>query len=249
MAQTPKQGRNFYEVLGVVRTATPQEIEEAFRNLARQWHPDVCPDVHEAAENFKLIAEAYEVLGDPKRRRQYDDAQAKSRRPTASAGPRRPQPTPRYRHPMDIAGLDWFPADFAELIRFVFGAAAGPASPKRAGGGSLGGGTARGSTGLDVEAELPLSPEEAHRGGAIQFSVSFPQQCPECQGRGTAVAEPCGMCGGAGTIRQGPRPVSIRVPPGVWTGTVIRVPGQGKFSPESGTSGDLCLRVRVQPCW
>jgi len=75
MARTPKQGRNFYEVLGVVRTATPQEIEGAFRNLARQWHPDVCPDVHEAAENFKLIAEAYEVLGDPKRRRQYDDAQ------------------------------------------------------------------------------------------------------------------------------------------------------------------------------
>jgi len=249
MAQTPKQGRNFYEVLGVVRTATPQEIEGAFRHLARQWHPDVCPDFHAAAENFKLIAEAYEVLGDPKRRRQYDDAQARARRCTVPNGPRQPQPRPRYRQPVDIAGLDWLPEDFAEMLRSMFGASAGPVSPKRAGGGSVGGGTVRDSTDLDVEAELPLSPEEANQGGAIQFSVSFPQQCPECQGRGTTVGEPCGTCGGAGTIRQGPRPVSIRVPPGVWTGTVIRVPRQGKFSPESGATGDLCLRVRVQPCW
>lgn len=249
MAQTPKQGRDFYDVLGVVRTATSQEIEGAFRNLARQWHPDVCPDVHEAAENFKLIAEAYEVLGDPKRRRQYDDAQARSRRSSIPTGPPQPETRPRHRQPMDIAGLDCLREDFAELIRSMFGAAAGPASPKRAAGGGVGGGTADSSTGFDVEAELPLSPEEANQGGAIQFSVSFPQQCPECQGRGTTIAEPCGTCGGAGTIRQGPRPVSIRVPPGVWTGTVIRVRGEGKFSPESGATGDLCLRVRVQPCW
>jgi len=243
MAQTPKQGRNFYDVLGVVRTATPQEIEGAFRHLARQWHPDVCPDIHEAAENFKLIAEAYEVLGDAEKRRQYDDAQARSRRRTVPTGPRRPQPTRRYRQPVNIAGLDSFPDELAELIRSMFGAAARPVSRERAASGSR-----RGSTDLDVEAELPLLPEEANHGGTVRFSVSFPQQCPECQGRGAAIGESCRTCGGAGSIRQGPRPVSVDVPPGVWTGAVIRVPGQGNLSPESGATGDLCLRVRVEPC-
>lgn len=89
MGQTPKQGRNYYEILGVVRTATPKDIEGAFRNLARQWHPDVCRDIHQAAENFKLIAEAYEVLGDPEKRRRYDRAQARSRRRRTPSGARR----------------------------------------------------------------------------------------------------------------------------------------------------------------
>jgi DnaJ-class molecular chaperone len=96
MSQLPREGRNYYEVLGVVRTATPQEIEAAFRGLASKWHPDICSDLNEAARNFKLVAEAYEVLGDPEKRQRYDHTQPMSRRPRPAPAPRwRPAVTPR----------------------------------------------------------------------------------------------------------------------------------------------------------
>jgi hypothetical protein len=102
---------------------------------------------------------------------------------------------------------------------------------------------------LDVDAELLVTPEEAQRGGAVQFKLRFSQACPECGGRGTSAAAVCGTCGGNGRIQRGPRIVTVRVPPGVWNGSVIRVPGEGKSPPDLGPPGDLVLRIRVQPCW
>ena len=73
--------------------------------------------------------------------------------------------------------------------------------------------------------------------------------CPECAGQGTANGAVCGTCGGNGRIQQGPRIVTVSVPPRVWNGSVIRVPGAGKSPPHVGQPGDLVLSIRVQPCW
>ena len=233
--------RDYYETLGVDHTATPMEIEASFRELARKWHPDVCPDVHQAATNFKLIAEAYEVLGDAEKRRLYDVAETNRRRRHASVPTTSPPQGQRAGHvglsstdaPFDLFG------GFESILESLFSsdwastaAATPPPHPE-----------------LDVEAELLLTPEEAHRGGPVQFKLRFHQACPECSARGTTAGAVCGTCGGNCRIQQGPRIVTVKVPPGVWNGSVIRVPGEGKNPPDLGPPGDLILRVRIQPCW
>jgi DnaJ-class molecular chaperone len=173
------------------------------------------------------------VLGDPEKRRRYDHDRTRSRRRLMRAPVGQPEATRRYasRSEMD---------DFASLLRSLFGTTLWEEPSIK---------SSHGRPDLDVETELPLSPEEAHHGRTIQLSLSFSQQCPECRGRGTTTGQPCGTCGGAGMVRQGPRPLSVHVPPGVWTGTVIRVPGQGRFSADLGIYGDLRLSIRVRPCW
>jgi len=241
MADSPAGPENYYEILGVVRTATPKEIETAFRNLARKWHPDVCADVHQAAANFKRIAEAYEVLGDPGKRHRYDEAEQKRRRRHVSV------PMTRSRHAREADQVGVFGAEgpfdvfsgFESILESLFGGDwARPAAT-----------TPQPRPELNVEAELRLTPEEAHRGGPVQFKLRFDQACPECAGRKTTAGAVCGTCGGKGRIQQGPRIVTVKVPPGVWNGSLIRVPDEGKSPPHAGPPGDLVLRVRVQPCW
>lgn len=241
MAESPTGRENYYQILGVVCTATPKEVEAAFRNLARKWHPDVCSDVRQAAANFKRIAEAYEVLGDPEKRRHYDEAERRRRRHDV--------PTPRSYHraagrpePASPFGMDAFFDVFSGFQSILESFVGSEWAPKTR--------TALDPhPELDVEAELLVTPEEAQRGGAVQFKLRFSQVCPECGGRGTTTAAVCGTCGGNGRIQQGPRIVTVRVPPGVWNGSVIRVPGKGKSPPHAGLPGDLILRVRVQPHW
>ena len=222
-------------------SATPKEVEAAFRDLARKWHPDVCADVHQAAANFKRIAEAYEVLGDPGKRRRYDEAEQKRRRRPVLV------PMTRPRHSQQAGHVGVFGAEapfdpfggFESILESLFCSDwTQPTTP-----------APRPRSELNAEAELLLTPEEAHRGGAVQFKLRFEQACPECAGRGTTVDAVCGTCGGKGRIQQGPRIVTVKVPPGVWNGSLIRVPGEGKSPPDLGPSGDLVLRVRVQPCW
>jgi DnaJ-class molecular chaperone len=138
-----------------------------------------------------------------------------------------------------MPGAGWSSADFDDLFHSMFEGALGPAPTVQ---------SVRARPDLDIEAELPLSPEEAHHGGTISFSLSFQQQCPACRGADRAFEKACRTCGGAGTTKQGPRLVKVDLPPGVRTGMVIRMPGKGKFSPESGAFGDLLLRVDVRPC-
>jgi DnaJ-class molecular chaperone len=241
MPNSPRERRTYYEVLGVLETATPKEVEVAFRRLAQKWHPDVCPDVHQAAANFKLIAEAYEVLGDAEKRRLYDVAETNRRRRHASVPTTSSPQGQRAGHvglfstdaPFDLFG------GFESILESLFSSdwastavATPPPHPE-----------------LNVEAELLLTPEEAYRGGPVQFKLRFHQACPECSARGTTAGAVCGTCGGNCRIQQGPRIVTVAVPPRVWNGSVIRIPGEGKSPPHAGRSGDLLLRVRVQPYW
>jgi curved DNA-binding protein len=241
MPESLKKQTTYYEILGVLDTATPKDVEKAFRKLVQKWHPDVCADVHRAAANFKLIVEAYEVLGDPEKRRRYDEAEERRRCRHVSVPITRPLAAqwPRY---AEVFGVDrsfgMFGGIHSLLESLLRGDWAQPIAP-----------APQPRPELNVEAELLLTPEEARRGDTVQFKLRFDQTCPECAGRGTTSGALCGTCNGNGRIRQGPRIVTAKISPGVWNGAVIRVQGEGRSPPGTEPPGDLLLRVRVQPCW
>ncbi|MFJ6930541.1 DnaJ C-terminal domain-containing protein [Streptomyces nigra] len=212
--------QDFYEVLGVSRTASQDEIQQAYRKLARKYHPDVNKDPG-AEERFKDLNEAYSVLSDPKTRARYDRFGEDYRRVPedweervgAGAGPgggfraRRTASAggPRVRYTGfgdDFAGEG---IDIEDLFGSFFGA----------------GGAPGGVPGADQEAELPLTVEEAYRGGR----------------RTVTLAGPTGQ----------PRRYEVDVPPGVTDGQRIRLAGEGGRGSGDAAAGDLYLRVRIQP--
>ncbi|GAA0713657.1 DnaJ domain-containing protein [Dactylosporangium roseum] len=184
---------DYYRVLEVEPTASPQEIRLAYRRLARRFHPDRNPDPG-AEERFRLLTEAYEVLSDDRARAEYD------RR--AGTSPRAPQPfdlsTGRAAHVgIDLGGL------LGGLLRGAFGARAGTVS-----------------RGIDVEAEIGVSVEDAYHGGAHRLAVQ--------------------TSGGSHSIE-------VVIPAGVTEGQRIRLPGQGATGTGGGPRGDLYLVVRLAP--
>ncbi|MER6151623.1 J domain-containing protein [Streptomyces hirsutus] len=211
--------RDFYEVLGVPRTADKDEIQRAYRTLARRYHPDVNKDP-QAEERFKDLNEAYSVLSDPKTRARYDrfgedfrkipedfDERVaagagggfRARRSAGAGGPRVRYAT-GFGDDFGAEGID-----IEDLLGSMFGA-----------------GAARGGVpGADQEAELPLTVEEAYRGGR----------------RTVTLAGPTGQ----------PRRYEVDVPPGVTDGQRIRLAGEGGRGSGDGSAGDLYLRVRIQP--
>ncbi|MFF0110981.1 DnaJ domain-containing protein, partial [Streptomyces hirsutus] len=211
--------RDFYEVLGVPRTADKDEIQRAYRKLARRYHPDVNKDP-QAEERFKDLNEAYSVLSDPKTRARYDrfgedfrkipedfDERVaagagggfRARRSAGAGGPRVRYAT-GFGDDFGAEGID-----IEDLFGSMFGA-----------------GAARGGVpGADQEAELPLTVEEAYRGGR----------------RTVTLAGPAGQ----------PRRYEVDVPPGVTDGQRIRLAGEGGRGSGDGSAGDLYLRVRIQP--
>ncbi|MGW3133383.1 DnaJ C-terminal domain-containing protein [Streptomyces sp. NPDC001123] len=215
--------RDFYEVLGVSRTASQDEIQQAYRKLARKYHPDVNKDP-EAEERFKDLNEAYSVLSDPKTRARYDrfgedfrkipedfdervaagaGGGSRGRRTAGGGGPR-----VRYATGFGDDFGDGFGAegiDIEDLLGSMFG-----------------GGAARGGVpGADQEAELPLAVEEAYRGGR----------------RTVTLAGPTGQ----------PRRYEVDVPAGVTDGQRIRLAGEGGRGSGDAAAGDLYLRVRIRP--
>ncbi|MZF87692.1 J domain-containing protein [Streptomyces sp. SID5643] len=213
--------RDFYEVLGVSRTASQDEVQQAYRQLARKYHPDVNKDPG-AEERFKDLNEAYSVLSDPKTRARYDRFGEDFRkvpedweeRVGAGAGPgggfraRRTAGAggPRVRYTTGFG--DGFGAegiDIEDLLGSMFGAGAAPG----------------GVPGADQEAELPLTVEEAYLGGR----------------RTVTLAGPTGQ----------PRRYEVDVPPGVTDGQRIRLAGEGGRGSGDAAAGDLYLRVRIQP--
>jgi curved DNA-binding protein len=231
---------NYYGILGVTSSATPQEIDQAYRRLASRYHPDVSHGATGATEKFKSIAEAYEILADPSRRRDYDASQRKRRRsvgrPAPTVGSLGPGVSPRLGPELASDFLDSFSglAPWGEL------ASGYRVSPRR---------PAAARSNLDVEADLPLTPEEASRGGPCEFTLTLPRVCSVCEGRARAANAVCSTCGGTGQV-AGPRTsIQVVLPPGVGDGVVLRVPGRGRGAAGSGGRGDLYLTVRVRPCW
>ncbi|MFW6171517.1 MAG: DnaJ domain-containing protein [Planctomycetota bacterium] len=240
MSGAPRECGSYYEVLGVVPAASAEEIEGAFRALARKWHPDLCPNVQEAAEHFKRVAEAYEVLGDPEKRRRYDRSQA-APRPRPTAPRRRPRETANQDPPVKASESDRFPDELASLFGHMFGMPGKPQpfqTPPR-----------RHRADLDIETELPIAPEEARHGATVKLSLAYSRPCPECGGQSGGAAARCAKCQGSGSVRDRPWPVTVHVPRGARTGDMLRAARHGKVDAESKTAGDLYLRLVVRPCW
>jgi molecular chaperone DnaJ len=254
--------RDYYDVLGVSKDATDQDIKSGYRKLALEHHPDRNPGNAEAEESFKEAAEAYAVLADPDKRSAYDRF---GHAGVSSAG--------------GAGGFDpTIFADFGDIfggLRDIFGFG------DFFGGGGRRGGPQRGS---DLRYDLEISFEESANG--LETSVQIPRQescetckgsgaapgtspsvCPQCGGRGQiryqqgffTVAQTCRQCGGAGRVitkaclecrghghvaRQ--RTLAVRIPAGIASGQRLRLYGEGEAGQSGGPSGDLYVVVRVQ---
>ena len=231
------QFRDYYEVLGVSKMATEDDIKKAYRKLARKYHPDVNPGDKSAEEKFKEINEAYEVLSDPEKRKRYDELG-----PNWKAG-QDFKPPPNWQEGVnveygdfgDLFGGGRGASGFSDFFESLFG---GRRGTRRGAGFAM--------RGQDVEAEIPLTLEEAHRGVRRTITLQVTETCPDCKGSGVKDGKTCPTCRGAGAIRR-PKSLEVTIPAGVRDGSVIRLPGQGEPGSSGAPAGDLFLRVRIQP--
>lgn len=236
--------RDYYEVLGVPRTASAEEIKKAYRKLARKYHPDLQTGAgkEEAERKFKEINEAYEVLGDSKKREKYDRLGPQWREgmdftPPPGAGPR--EGTFRYEGFEDFSGFGGF-SDFFESL---FG---DRMAGRRRGGGFGRAGAARPVRGGDVESEMELTLEEAVHGAKRRVRLQGQALCPVCNGRGVVGQRTCSRCGGTGRAME-ERELTVNIPAGARDGDRVRLAGRGEPGENGAPPGDLFIRIRLLP--
>jgi DnaJ-class molecular chaperone len=239
--------KDYYEVLGVKRGASDDEIKKAYRKLARKFHPDLNPGDKAAEEQFKQLQEAYDVLSEPENRKLYDQYGENWRAVKAGAG----VPPPGWESAGRTAGAGGPPPggfDFGDFDFSGFGGAGGFDFGDLFGraGRPAGGRARRPSRGQDVEAELELSLEEAHRGGRRTLQMQVAEVCPTCNGTGVKDNKPCPTCSGAGQILK-PKTIEVNIPAGVREGSTIRLAGQGGAGMNGTQPGDLYLHIRLRP--
>ena len=262
--------KDYYATLGVASTATQKEVTTAYRGLARKLHPDANPDDPAAEERFKEVSAAYDVIGDPDRRGEYDKVRAMG----PVSGVRNGGGGGGFTAP---GGANFNMSDLGDLFN-LFGRGESPSwSPN----GPFSRGPQRG---IDLEADLYLSFADAiagvtttvnliseagcpecHGNGAApgttprvctecagrgvlddnQGFFSFSRPCTTCQGRGSFIDTPCPTCSGTGVTTR-PRVVKVRLPQGVRDGQQIRLKGKGGPGRNNGPSGDLYVRVHVE---
>lgn len=231
--------KNFYEALGVSRSATEKDVRSAYRKLARKHHPDVNPNDHAAEARFKEINAAYEVLSDPDKRRKYDkygdrwemaDQIEEAQKRQSAGGWARQGPNGGTYTDMSGGGGD-FGSIFDSLFRRDRGGPGARQSNRR---------------GQDIETPVEISLEEAFHGTTRTLSLQSPEVCPTCGGTGEVAGAICHTCEGSGQILR-PRRLEVKVPPGVKTGSRVRVAGEGRPGMGSGAAGDLYLVVTVLP--
>lgn len=252
--------RDYYEVLGVARAASEQEIKSAYRKLAFKYHPDRNPGSHEAEERFKEAAEAYAVLADADKRHLYDRFGHAGLGSAATGG----------FDPTIFTGFEDILGGLGDMFGFgdIFGGAR-RRGPQR---------------GTDLRYDLEISFDEAAKG--TETSIQIPRQepcgtcrgsgsapgsksstCPQCHGRGQIrtqqgpfmLARTCGYCRGTGTVITRPcttcrgtgrlekeRKLTVRIPAGIATGQRLRLSGEGEAGPSGGPAGDLYVVVHVR---
>lgn len=248
--------RDYYEVLGVRKGASPEELKRAYRQLALQYHPDRNPDDPQAAERFKECSEAYSVLSDPEKRRSYD----------------------MFGHAGGAAaGFDFNDmSGFTDIFEAFFGGGAGRSRRRTTRGSDLrydvtvtfdeayAGGereidvprltTCEACTGTGAEpgsqvdtcATCGGSGQVRRAAQSLFGQVVNVTTCPSCRGEGRTIQKPCHSCRGQGRIEQRRR-LQVRIPPGVDTGSQIRLVGEGEAGVRGGPPGDLYVVVRVKP--
>ena len=264
-----EQKRDYYEVLGVSKGASEDEIKKAYKKLARKYHPDLNPDNKEAEEKFKEVNEAYEILSDPNKKARYDQFGFAGVDPNYGAG--------GAGGGFD-GGFDF--GDLGDIFGSFFGGGFGggrrtnPNAPQR---------------GESIRLSLAISFEEAAFGCEKEVSVdrmeqcgtchgngcaagTTPEVCPDCHGTGQvqvrrqtpmgvfATSSPCGRCGGKGQIIHQPCPdcrgsgavrrrktIQVSIPAGIDNGQTISVRGQGSAGKNGGPAGDLLVTITVRP--
>jgi molecular chaperone DnaJ len=258
------QARSPYEILGVSKNATADEIKKAYRKLAREFHPDHNPGDDSAEERFKEVQGAYDVLSDPEKRKQYDTF--------GSANGRGGFGGNVNFQDFDLGDL----GDLGDLFGGIFGGR---------GAGRSRGGRTQARRGNDFEVVVNLSFEDSLKGIQTKIPVTLettcsdchgsgakpgtaPTICPECKGRGVvsesqgffALSQPCPRCRGNGTVIEDPCPrchgsgreertkrYTVKIPAGVKDGTRIRLKGKGEAGFNGGEAGDLFVVTRVEP--
>ncbi len=255
--------RDYYEVLGVAKNASEDEIKKAFRRLAMKHHPDRHQGDKAEEEKFKEIQQAYEILSDSQKRATYDQFGHAG----VNAGPGGP----------GGPGAHGF-GDFGDIFDVIFGG-------QRRGGGGAGGRQSRAQRGADLRYDLTLTLEEAVLGKSVQIRVptlvacaecsgsgaakgskpekcpdcegmgqihlqqgffSVQQTCPRCHGTGQVITNPCVKCHGRGRIQES-KTLSVKVPAGVDNGDRIRLSGEGEAGAYGGPAGDLYVQMHVKP--
>jgi molecular chaperone DnaJ len=269
--------KDFYQVLGVPKTASTGEIKKAYRKLARDLHPDRNPGNQDAETRFKEVSEAYQVLSDERKRKEYDEMRSLFGSGAFRRG--------AQQAPFDISDLfgnanagtgqdrRFGGASFSDLFSSIFSGGSG--APRRTGP----------TRGRDVEAEVTLDFGDAVYGATVPLTLrapgvcdtchgtgakpgTRPVTCPQCQGTGLttrnqgafSLSEPCRECQGVGTIVEEKCPeckgtggvtksrrLTVRIPPGVSNGQRIRLTGRGEPGVRGGTAGNLYVIVKVRP--
>jgi len=264
--------RDYYQILGVDRGASQEQIRKGYRKLARKYHPDINPGNKEAENKFKDISNAYDVLSDPEKRKLYDEFGTAGLAPGFNAEKAR-----TYQQWQEQAGRSGGPSgfDFGDFF------------------GDLGGlfGTGRRASetgpipGGDIEAPLDIDFLDAVRGfqttltlqrpvscescsgsrsrpgsaprtcpecrgtgrkSVAQGPIQIRQTCPRCMGTGRLPGDPCAVCGGTGRVVR-PDTIKVNIPPGAEPGRRIRVRGKGEAGLRGGPAGDLYILPRIRP--
>jgi molecular chaperone DnaJ len=255
--------RDYYEILGIQKSATEDELKQAYRKLALKYHPDRNRGNPEAEEKFKEATEAYEILRDPKKRASYD----------------------KYGHE-GVAGFEGFGRgaytdfsdifgdfDISDIFENFFGAGFGGRTR-----------TKRPRRGSDIQYDLMIELEEAASGKEVQIEIprneictgcngsgssagskpavcpvcngsgqirqtqgffSISQPCYKCRGEGKIITSPCKTCGGSGLLMK-KRKMTVKVPAGVESGSRLKITGEGEQGPGSGPRGDLYVVIHVK---
>ena len=265
----PEQKRDFYEVLGVSKGASDEEIKKAYRKLAKKYHPDMNPGDKEAESKFKEVNEAYSILSDPDKRSRYDQFGHAGVDPNYGAGG-------------GFTG-DFGDVDLGDLFGSFFGGGFG---------GFGGGGSARRNgpqQGESLRASVTITFEEAAFGCEKEINLTRTEPCDECHGTGCApgttaevcpdcrgsgtvrvqqrmggmafsstatcskcrgtgkiIHQPCKSCGGAGSVRTQKR-IAVTIPAGIDDGQAVSLRGQGNAGKNGGPNGDLIVGVRIKP--
>ncbi|MEK6323070.1 MAG: J domain-containing protein [Acidobacteriota bacterium] len=231
--------KDYYEVLGVKRDASDDQIRQAYRKLARKHHPDVNPGDRVAEDRFKEINEANEVLSDPEKRKRYDQLGPNWKNGAEFT------PPPNWggiNVGVDDLGSIFSGGGFSDFFETLFGGArqAGQAEHRRRGS------RAGSGRGQDAEAEMEISLEDAHRGGRHRITLQGTRPCPACGATGTSSGVVCSTCRGAGNVLS-PRTIDVNIPPAAREGSVIKVGKQAQPGATGGEPGDLYIKLKIKP--
>lgn len=233
--------KDYYQTLGVSKTATEAEIKKAYRTLARQYHPDLNPGNQDAERKFKDINEAYEVLSDKEKREKYDRFGSDwGRAQTTGGGFNWDQYAARpggFRVDYgDVSGG----GNFSDFFETLFGGMGGQRTSGVYG-------SARSQRGQTVEHAIDVKLAEVLSGTQRTLQLEQAEACESCGGTGVNGRTICSSCNGTGINGRSTRTINVRIPAGVETGSRIRVAGEGGPGLGGGQRGDLILIVNVLP--